>query len=136
MVGTVNWTTEGRRTNRPADATPAEAVRRLRPVGELGGLGGLRALSGRPTVAAVAGCLVDVAVAGDPGDVICWVEQSPEVSLAREDPNPAYDHEERLWHLRFRAEKPGTVVLHLVRDRPGKRPVRTSMTLRVRPEHP
>jgi hypothetical protein len=97
-----------------------------------GGLG----LGGRPTVAAVAGCLVDVVVPGDPGDVIRWVEPSSAVSLAREDPNPAYDHDERLWHLRFRAEKPGTVVLHLVRDRPGKRPVNTSMTLRIRPEHP
>lgn len=102
-----------------------------------GGLGGLRGLgSSRPVVAAVAGCLVDVVVPGDPGDVIHWVEPLAAVSLAREDPNPAYDHDERLWHLRFRAEKPGTVVLHLVRDRPGKRPVKTSMTLRIRPEHP
>jgi hypothetical protein len=101
-----------------------------------GGLGGLRALSGKPTFAAVAGCLVDVTVPGDAGDLIRWVEQSSAVSLAQEDPNPAYDHDERLWHLRFRAEKPGTVVLHLVRDRPGKRAVTTTMTLRIRPEHP
>lgn len=116
-------------------ATPS-AVPRLRAVRGRGGLGGRRARGGRPTVAAVEGCLVDVAVAGDPGDVIRWVEQSSAVSLAREDPNPAYDHDDRLWHLRFRAEKAGTVLLHLVRDRPGKRPVTTNVTLRIRPEHP
>ena len=110
--------------------------------GRRGGLGGVRrlgALGGRggsPTVAAVAGCLFDVVVPGESGDVVRWVGPSPAVSLAREDPNPAYDPDERLWHLRFRAEKPGTVALRLVRDRPGKRPVETSLTLRIRPEHP
>jgi hypothetical protein len=101
-----------------------------------GGVGRVPGLGGRPTIAAVAGCLVDVVVPGDPGDVIRWIEPSAAVSLAREDPNPAYDHDDRLWNLRFRAEKPGTVVLHLVRDRPGKRPIKTSMTLHIRPEHP
>lgn len=75
-------------------------------------------------------------VPGSPGDVIRWMNQSSAVTLAKEDPNPAYDHEDRLWHLRFRAERAGTVVLHLVRDRPGRRPLRTNVTLRIRPEHP
>lgn len=101
-----------------------------------GGRGTLRARGGRPTFAAVEGCLVDVVLPGDPGDSIRWLDQSPAVSLAQEDPNPAYDPVDRLWHLRFRAEHRGTVVIRLLRERPGRRPVKTSLTLRIGPEHP
>lgn len=85
---------------------------------------------------AVEGCLVDVVLPGDPGDVIRWEDQNASVSLAPQDPNPAYDELDRLWHLRFRAERRGTVVLRLVRERAGRRPVRTRVTLRIGPENP
>ncbi len=87
----------------------------------------------RPVVAAVEGSLVDVVLPGGAGDVIRWEDQSESVTLAPEDPNPAYDEGERLWHLRFRAHRPGTVVLRLVRERPGLRPVRIRVTLRIGP---
>jgi len=90
----------------------------------------------RPRFAAVEGCLVDIVVPGDPEDRIRWTDQSTAVSLAREDPNPAYDEDDRMWHLRFRAERQGTVELRLVRERPGRRPVKTRITLRIGPEHP
>jgi len=86
-------------------------------------------------VAAVEGSLVDVVLPGGAGDVIRWEDQSTSVSLAPEDPNPAYDEAERLWHLRFRAHLPGTVVLRLVRERPGLRPVRIRVSLRIGRNH-
>ncbi len=58
------------------------------------------------------------------------------MSLSQDDPNPVYDPVDRLWHLRFRAEHRGTVVIRLLRERPGRRPVKTSLTLRIGPEHP
>ena len=103
---------------------------------ELGGRGALGARGGRPTFAAVQGCLVDVVLPGDEGDTIRWLDQSPAVSLARDDPNPAYDPVDRLWHLRFRAERRGTVVIRLLRERPGRRPVKVAVTLRIGPERP
>ncbi|HWC09651.1 MAG TPA: hypothetical protein VG455_00365 [Acidimicrobiales bacterium] len=103
---------------------------------ESGGRGTLRPRAGRPSFAAVEGCLVDVVLPGDPGDTIRWLDQSPSVSLALEDPNPAYDPVDRLWHLRFRAQRRGTVILRLLRERPGRRPMKVSVTLRIGPEHP
>jgi len=88
----------------------------------------------RPVVAAVEGSLVDVVLPGGAGDVIRWEDQSSSVSLAPEDPNPAYDDLERLWHLRFRAERRGTVVLRLVRERPGLRPIKIRVSLRIGPD--
>ena len=94
-----------------------------------GGLGGAL----EPVIAAVEGSLVDVVVPGGPGDEIRWEDQTSSVSLARQDPNPAYDESDRLWHLRFRADRRGTVVLRLSRQRPGRRPMRTQVTLRIGP---
>ena len=86
-----------------------------------------------PAVAAVQGSLVDVVLPGDANDVIVWEDQSSSVSLAPEDPNPAYDEGERLWHMRFRAHQQGTVVLRLVRQRPGLRPVKIRVSLNIGP---
>jgi hypothetical protein len=105
-------------------------------VTESGGRSTLRSKGGRPTFAAVEGCLVDVVVPGDEGDTIRWLDQSPTVSLAPDDPNPVYDPVDRLWHLRFRAERRGTVNLRLLRERPGRRPVKVSVSLRIGPERP
>ncbi len=88
---------------------------------------------GRPVIAAVEGSLVDVVLPGAPGDVIVWENRSEAVSLAPEDPNPAYDEVERLWHLRFRAHTSGLVVLRLTRQRPGHRPVKVRVSLRIGP---
>lgn len=82
-------------------------------------------------MAAVEGSLVDVVLPGNPDDVIRWEDQSSSLSLAAEDPNPAYDEGERLWHLRFRALRRGTVVLRVVRERPGLRPVKVRVSLRI-----
>jgi len=89
---------------------------------------------GRPVVAATEGSLVDVVLPGNPTDVIVWENQSEAVSLAPEDPNPAYDEVERLWHLRFRAHRRGLVVLRLTRERPGLRPVKVRVSLRIGPD--
>jgi len=97
--------------------------------------GALPRRAARPVVGAVEGCLVDVVLPGGAGDVIRWEDQSSSVSLAPEDPNPSYDEGERLWHLRFRADRQGTVVLRLVRERPGQRPVKTRVSLRIGPNH-
>ena len=75
-------------------------------------------------------------VPGDEGDTIRWLDQSASVTLAQDDPNPAYDPVDRLWHLRFRAERRGTVNIRLLRERPGRRPMRIAVTLRIGPERP
>ena len=98
-------------------------------MGEQGGR--RRPLGAEPVIAAIEGSLVDVVVPGGPGDQIRWEDQTSSVTLAPEDPNPAYDEQDRLWHLRFKVERRGTVVLRLVRERPGHRPVRTRVTLRI-----
>ncbi len=85
-------------------------------------------------MAAVEGSLVDVVLPGGAADVITWEDQSSSVSLAPEHPNPAYDEGERLWHLRFRAHQQGTVELRLLRERPGLRPVRIRVSLRIGPD--
>ncbi|MFN2607702.1 MAG: hypothetical protein ABR511_07370 [Acidimicrobiales bacterium] len=93
-------------------------------------------MAAQPFVAAAEGCLVDVVVPGDAADVVRWAKPTEAVTLAAEDPNPCYDEGDRLWHLRFRAERRGTVELRLVRERPGRRPLRTRVTLRIGPERP
>lgn len=90
-------------------------------------------MSPKRTFAGAEGSLIDVVVPGGAGDVIRWEDQTSSVSLAPEDPNPAYDADERLWHLRFRAERRGTVDLRLTRERDGRRPLKTTVTLRIAP---
>lgn len=82
------------------------------------------------------GTLVDVVVPGDADDAVRWVGVDPAVALGDQDPDPVYDQDDRLWHLRFRPEQAGDAVLHLIRERPGRRPLKVRVTLRIGTRYP
>ena len=86
-----------------------------------------------PEVAAYEGGLVDIVVPGDPDDVVRWVGVDPKAAITDLESDPVYEEDDRLWHLRLRAQLAGSAVLSLVRERPGRRPVKLRVSVQIGP---